>query len=151
MVLSHLFPKVWFVSSYLRDKNRSLHSEAFKTSSDSEILVSLWQWWCSHVCPFSTEEEGTQPWLATWITAKHREAQSVREWGPHGTELPVWLQSKQASRVEENLHFSKKTNQHSVFGFSLYLERSQQENDRQNFPNSHTVLQMFNGDTFFFF
>ena len=31
MVLSHLFPKVCFLSLYLRDKNLSLHLEAFRT------------------------------------------------------------------------------------------------------------------------
>lgn len=135
MVLSHLFPKIWFVTLYLRDKKSSLHLEALRTScqSDSEFLTPLWQWWSSCLL---TELEGTRPWQ-NMDTAKHCKVHSARKWDPCGTDLPAWLKSDQASKVEENPHFSKNTNQHSAAGVSLHLDKSQRENDGQNFPNSH--------------
>lgn len=56
-------------------------------------------------------------------TAKHCEVHSARKWDPCGTDLPAWLKSDQASKVEENPHFSKNTNKHSAAGFGLHLDK----------------------------
>lgn len=82
MVLSHVFPKLWFVTLNFRDKNSSLHLEALRISfqSDSEFLTPLWQWWSSCLL---TELEGTRPWLKTWIQ------QNIVKYTQQGNEIPV--------------------------------------------------------------
>lgn len=119
MVLSHLSPKVWFATSYLRDKNLSFGSAWNFISSDSEFLTLLWQWWQS--CLLIEHRAGRDSALSENMdTAKHCKVQSARKWDPCGTDLPVWLNQTRHPRWKR-IHVLAKTLTSTLLLDSVYI------------------------------